>query len=749
MKTPKFLNSVILLVLAASIGLWSFAVYGPEKVEQVGDWTLSGDAVFEENVAVKKASVYQMNGRDAVVLFPGATATVTWDAALDELFVDLESGAAMFSTLAGDFDLTLRSQQLQLDSRNNQAYVNADEAQWQVYALEHPAELSFWMEDQYLNALSIPAEHRVLVPESKLTETVGRLRLTKLTKEFPAFPLGDDDISKDLQSHMDFLDDSYASASLNFLADLQEASDFGPSQEGLTTVVQNVETNLTLLPHAQARLQEELQADALTYSMTHFLYGEASEGQRWLQEWTRLSRDAELLDDLEADLFFVLPGHELYEVKDAIAKELYVGESTLSALQRQYQEIEQLLNAGDLVQAQQAYTAYASQFQAAIDAGLFNDVLMLPALSRETILLELLLRQNAIFYALEDVALLSQLEAKILSLAASAQDLDEERLAFIQSKLRFLDKLFDFVREDLVTPDAAEVLAGHLVDEAEAYLNNLTTQVAVRDYFESELELYALSVEFMNSPEFYSYDSFEEGLAAYSQKVEDLDELNAYLQEIRLRTEEDEVLGFTQEAMQDAIREVGQDFTLNQLQYAAIEPLGDADLRLFEVLGGRASGFAFDAKYDRDTELLYDIVVEDSVRFSTGIDLRVAHDVIVEAMAEPEAEEDATQGPAQEGLSLKDGVALELAEAEMIAAGFQDDDLSLILDDADFVFSGTLEESRIEVSGSYDSISGRVSAVTWMYKDTEQSLPSIDLKSLEAAISATRDALDAAQSAAE
>jgi hypothetical protein len=99
------------------------------------------------------------------------------------------------------------------------------------------------------------------------------------------------------------------------------------------------------------------------------------------------------------------------------------------------------------VEAGQAYFEYKTEFQTALDSGAFDSAEGLLDISREYVILEQMLRSNAVFYDTDSVTLLEALEEKILTLAGSDQDLDEERQAFVQSKLRFLSNLFSFVED--------------------------------------------------------------------------------------------------------------------------------------------------------------------------------------------------------------------------------------------------------------------------------------------------------------
>lgn len=755
MKNAKLIHVFLLLGIATVFTVWSFWRFMDAGNKVESEWDMTGQMTLDEVVTSKDTSVLRRNGRDAVVLFPGSEAQFSWDETESHLDVHLLHGALLFATLAGDMNVRVQTEFARIDSQNNMAYVRLDEsgANLDVYALQHPGNLSFLLNNDVLNSLSVPAGYRIKVPQSKISSTIGRLRLTKLTKEFPNFALKEEDLSEVLKKNIQDVESAYQESSLEFLNDLQAKSELGPSQSGfsaqLADGVQAFEEAVTVFPHAKLRLESTIEAEVLTYAMSHLLFGDPSAGEAWLLQWSQLSHDPAALQDLYASLFFVLPGDALYPLKSAVADVVYSNDHALDSLRRQYQEIENLLSRSSLIEAEAAYDVYKADFLNQLERGIFDQADFLDDLSREYILLEILLRNHSPFYTVSDTEILTALEKKILSFAGTDQDLDEERQAFIQSKLRFLSNLFAFVIDRAVSPEDAQDLANALLFQAQSYLGSVSSQVAVQDYFESQLEDYALSIQFMGSPEFYSYESFAIGLETYRQKVKDLEELNAYLQNLRTgRLEEADLGNFPSESQ--AIQSVEQALRQNGIQYAQVIPQGDAAHRLFEIAGARTEGHAFDANYDRETEILYDVVAE-GVRFSTGILLSSASEVIASALEKPETvpvEDTAPETvPLDSGTSLAESVALDFVETQFEEAGLSLDDFEIRVTDLSsnsFSFTGVITAERLPVSGVYMSDTGRVMGTVWEYKGELRAFPDVDLKQLAPAISATHQALEAA-----
>lgn len=742
MKAGALVNLVLIIALSAGLVFGSFAAFRP------------AESLAEESAdlmqALSNAGSATLHGRDTVNLLEGGSADWSWDADAETVSATFNGGEIFFATLADDFSVHVLTSFVRVESQNSSALVKLDEtgATLTVYALEHPTLVTFVLDGEDLNSLLVPTGTFMKIPSSKISATLGRLRLTKLTKEFPVFPFEDADLSEEELAAYNASQTAYDITSLGFVQESQTESHFGPSLTGFGSYLSRgyefFKDTLTILPSAEERLAESEKEKYLIYGMTNLLFGDAATGEKWVTDWKNAQPDSEQVEEIYSALFFALPGDDLYPVKEAAAEILYPNEEPLIALRRQLQEIEALLDRGSIVEAQTAYQIYQEKFESALQSGDLDEEEYLDDISREYYLLELLLRSNAVFYTGDSVKLLSELESKILSLAGSDQDLDEERQAFVQSKIRYLENLFDFVIERKVSIEDATDLANELVADAESYLASITSEVAVRSYFVAKLEEYDLSIQFMNSPEFYSYDSFEDGLEDYKAKEEDLDDLNEYIQSLRSGDETVATI-----SLEDAIAEVEADLKFNAIQYKEVESLGDAANRLFQVVGGHTGGYSFEANYDRETKILYDTVVEGELRFSTGLTLENANSVIEMAMAEAaatdEEEEEDTSTIEEDETSLTEEVAISRVED-----AFEEVDLKLgafsfevvDLEENTFTFEGVMTDANLVVSGTYDLDTGLVTEVVWEMEDgTVQSFPDISLGEFEEALYATYSAL--------
>lgn len=735
MKKAEILNLLAVAMLSLVFGAWSFFRFGSEASLSLENW--DGALQFGENTASENLSK-TVNGRDGVTLLSGAEANVTYDEDTQHLDVELKNGAMIFAASAGDITVSVKTDFVRIDSQENIAYVELEEGDLKVYSLVHPTLVNFTKDGKDLNALALASSYRMTVNSAKVSDKLSKLLLSKLSKEFPAYELSDEEIPENVKNELENIENRYAKTSADYLIELTSKNEFGPPTTGLGgklhALFYNTRELMTFLPFAEEKLTETKKGDALEYAMTNAYTGNAESADFWLKLWQSYGENPERIKEVRSTLFFVLPGDELYDIKFAAES---ASDDIFLSLRRRYNEIEELLAQASEVEAGEAYSEYKTLFEGALNRGEFNEKEMLDELSREYMLIELLLRKNSIFYNTDSIELLSKIEKSILALSSDEDDMNEERQAFVQSKIRFLENLFDYVVERKVSITVASNLADELLVEAEDYLSTISSQVAVRSFFESKLEEFDVSIQFMNSPEFRSYASFEEGLADFKEKLADLDKLNDYIQNIRSGT----VTTVSTLSLEDAIAEVSKDLGANGVQFFEVESLGDTSNRLFTIAGAKVAGNEFEGNYDRETHLLYDVTVGE-IRFSTGILLENFRDVVEEALKNQIIEEEAEESETvEEDSSLTESVALNYAEEKFEDEGLEE--FKILIDDLSentFTFEGYLE-SGLLVSGLYDTDTGKVSGVIWYYEEQPKTLPDMKLENMEASINATYDAL--------
>lgn len=732
MKKAELVNLMIVIAISVVTVGWSFLANTQAKTE-LTVWDQSENFVYDGEIKSGAKAYVSSNNRDRIIVLPGSELGVKFDKDKNHFDFDLKKGGIIGATLAGDFEATVSAGYAKVDLKNSITYVALSDSSLKVYSLDHPALLTLLTDGKDLNSFYVPTNYRTEIQKSKVGTSIAKLRLTKLLKEFQLFEFKNTEFSADIQSELVVIEKSYEQSGNNYMNALNANIDLGPGLDGISSIVNSYYVQgrkiLTFLPYAQERLAEKERESYLTYAISNNLSSKADVSQNWLQKWIDSGVSQEEKSKINSDMFFILPGASLYNLKVAVDDD---------SIYEKFNQIESLLRKSDNVDASQTFQDYKKAFEESLGNATFVGASGLSELSRRYVLTELLLRSNSIFYNSDSVKLLKAIETSILALASSYQDLDEEKQAFVQSKIRFLDNLFNFVQQKKVSVETGGIVAEQLLSDADDYLNAISAQVAVKSYFEGKLADYDTSLAFISSPEFSSYTDFAEGLAAFKQKSADLEQLNAYIQSLRTgKVEETEVISLAK-----AMAEVEADLDSSGIQYAELVSLGDAVNRLFEIAGGRVTGKEFLAKYDRETKILYEVSVGD-LKFSTGLAVEKFKDVVKNATATAVVVED--EAPvAQSSTNSVEEVALSYAESQFTAAGFDSSKFTFQLVDIKenlFTFEGEAGVENISISGTYDANSNEASEIVWYFNGAPQTLPNLDLNSLESALEATYAAL--------
>ena len=697
MNTALLFHRFFLLALAAVLSFFSFMFFGfPQRYEATLE--LDSGIVLNQSALAEEDLSLTYSGRDSLKILEGAQYFLTLG---EEPVFELYSGTALLSGLSGELNLDVKTPFAQTNLDRNQFAMRVQDEEMSFYVTSHALSVSLLSEGEIVGALDLLQNTKLDLLASKLTSNLSALDVLKLQKEFPLQPFELSDLGQDLNAALILQDELYEQASLRAFAAIQERRVTAFSQLG-----DALRSSLTFFNHAKLKQARGHSNSAMHRSMFHALLSNEAESERWLSEWNP-SLDLPLAERWGANLFAVLPGDDLYPHKEKALS----SESTQRKLRRHFYEIEALIDRFDPLSADLAYETYKTQLSSALESGLFED-----RLNQEYLLLESLLRSHFIFYSRSDLEVLSTMEFALLAASESQQERDEQRQAFVQSKLLFLGALFDAVLEKQVSKADAQDLASTLIEETDLHLREIQGSVAILPFFEEERARYALALDFLASPEFDLALDFESGLEAYLQKVEGLTELEDYLSQIRV----DEAQNNDALPLEEALSEAGSDLSFNQVQYAELLPLGDSYNRLFSLEGGRTGGQPFQAKYDRVTGLLYDIDVEGTF-LSSGLNLEQAREVIpgLFDLQEPTLAPLPNENNA-EVLTLKERVSLERAEQLFVQLGFENA-LLLILEDGTFEFSGRFQ-SRYELTGVYHENTGLLSQVTWIDEELEYAL---------------------------
>ncbi len=719
LDTLKFwerVNTLSLVVLAAIFSVASFVLVGARN-----DAHLSADFPVLDQVLVTPEAQIQRTDLDGLVQ------------------IELNSGGVFGATLAGDLEFEVRTPAFRVRSNENEVWVTWDAVRQSgtVHAIQHPAWVEFLSSSgETLATLPVPEGSFVNIPLSKIQDRLSRLRLAKLQKEFPTQDWKPADLDPFVQTSIASANAVYQEFQLEQESLIRRQAISAPTGG----FMHFLEAHLTWMPEAQQEHQMERAGASLQVAMSAFLSGDEQTGAESLKIWSESAESSPELLTLYSRLFYVLPGDPLYEVKQ-VAGTWVAQSDPESVLQRSYGEIQDLLRRGDTAAAQSAFDAYQTRFSDSMHGGFFDSTEGRLLLSQHhSLLFELLQNQPALF-SVSHFQFLLTVERQILSAyAEESDDLDEERQSFIQNKLALVHNLVDSGRARKIPISDAAEMADELLFSADEDLRQVTSQSAILSFYKDELARLSLSVDFMKTPEFFTYENFDEGLAAYEKKTQDLNELNQYLSDLKMGSTPEE----DAPSLADAVKEMGSILSQNAIAYESVESMEDAGLRLFELHGASLNGVPFEGRADRSSHILYDLKVNDH-EFQSGVLIEQLALVIQELQKTDGAlEPEVLPTPSvnlPQTTSLTDQVMREQAMLLFGRADLDSKTLVWTIEDRALKtvrFEGEISDISATVSGVLNLDTQRVSFIEAQLPDGQKiTLPSVPLSSFKSALDET------------
>ncbi len=719
LDTLKFwerVNTLSLVVLAAIFSVASFVFLGGQQ-----DAHLSAELPALDQI-----------------LFAPDTTMERVDSA-DLVQIELSSGGIFGATLAGDLEFEIQTPAFRVRSSENEVWVTWDATRQSgtVHALQHPAWVEFLSSSgETLATLPVPEGSFVNIPLSKIQERLSRLRLAKLQKEFPTQDWKPADLDPFVQTSIASANAVYQAFQLEQESAIRRQAVSAPNGGFLHFL----EAHLTWMPEAQQEHQVERADASLQLAMNAFLNGDDETGAEALKIWSESAELSSELLNLYSRLFYVLPGDSLYEVKQ-VAGTWVAQSDPESVLRHSYDEIQDLLRRGDTASAQSAFDAYQARFLDSMHSGFFDSTEGRLLLSQHhSLLFELLQNQPALF-SVSHFQFLLTVERQILSAySAESDDLDEERQSFIQNKLALVHNLVDYGRARKIPISDAAEMADELLFSADEDLREVTSQSAILSFYKDELSRLSLSVDFMKTPEFFTYENFDEGLAAYEKKTQDLNELNQYLSDLKKGSETEE----DAPSLEDAVKEMGSILSQNAIAYESVESMDDAGLRLFELQGASLNGVPFEGRADRISHILYDLKV-DGHEFQSGVLIEQLARVIqelqkIDGALESEILPISSVNPVQPS-SLTDQVMREQAILLFDEVDLDPKSLTWTVEDRALKtirFEGEILGVNATISGVLNLDTRRVQSIEAQLPDGQKmTLPSVPLSSLKLALDET------------
>ena len=730
-----------------------------------GEWgMLNADQVLDEGISLRTGASSTLgllfSDADLIRLNPGTEIVVgRFDPLVSPAMVSIElvSGSIWVSDLQGVADIQVDIPRAQVEPEMASVFVRLNDDSADVFAAHHPSRINFLNNSgELLNNYLLTESYKVALPQSKITETLSQLRYTKLTKEFPFIFVKEKEWeegwSSALSSDLNRLNDAY----IAFLSDLRRAGDGGAEVGSLRDRLNNAyrlfRSWLTLDRSYLESVESEDELSLLHQALYLILHGEDSAAQERLSRFVPAVSTFDSFERIAAlvQIFRAVEwGSDFYGVKELLRELEY--ESTalddrlafrLDVQRERLNEIYDLLDQGERGAAQEALLEYSDEWADVIDrAGLqLGD--QVQRITEERQMLQNLLYREDTFYSRPSYEVLTQLEDRILSLTAEEYDLNEERQQFIQDKIRMMTRLVYLVDIGLVGPEEGHLLGQRLVKESRELLDRVTSRAAITSYFVSRVDELEWKFAFVGSPEFLLGEgSFDDRLADYREKQQDLSDLSSYIAGLRDQPVVDSGI-----PLDEALAKAEQALQREGIQFSVLTPLGDVNHRLFRIEQGRSGLNDFTGNYDRETDLIYDLEVNGEV-FSAGvllgnlveaIEVAISTEAFVDEMIDVDL-------PGPERLSPVEELAIDLARTEfkeLSDVEVRFDDVSIV-DLESNIFSMHLEfeamEGMFAIDFNYDVDEGQMTDVVGQLEGELFVVDDVRLDSIEADVKAAWD----------
>ena len=432
----------------------------------------------------------------------------------------LVSGTVWMSNLQDTVDLEVRTDRVAISPHNASTFVHLEEGTVTVFSAHHPTRVSFLEANDssvVLNDYLLTESHRVTIPEASLNESLKELRYTKLTKEYPFVFVDLEDWEKEwvvnLKADLDRQDEAFRL----FLAELRRTGSEGVSKDsvfyGLEQGYKRLRGWLTFDKAYLAQVEMSDDLDVLYQALYLILDDRDAEALDRLNRFQALVSTFDSTDSIDrlVRVFRAVKwGNEFYPVKNLLrAIQLNVASSedrhwlSLQFLRDRLNEVYDVLDLGEHADSKAALSDYNQEWLAFMGSSSKASLegLVQRLTEERQILQNLLFREDA-FYSLDSYTVLSSLEQRILNLTAQDFDLNEERLAFVQDKIRVLTHLVNLIDTQVVNVKDGVMLADHLLRESDRLMDSVSQDVAVTSYFSERLEDLTRRFEFIRSPEF-------------------------------------------------------------------------------------------------------------------------------------------------------------------------------------------------------------------------------------------------------
>ena len=593
----------------------------------------------------------------------------------------------------------------------------------------------------FYNYFFLPEGNRIDIAESKVSEKLATLLLSKLVKEFPIQIVLTEDLLKDefYQQNLEYDNlyaDRYVRAYFESLNDTVVLRKFSNLQQLFLEHFERNKFPLIVSDRKAVLSKENFLSKVFEIAQVWSLDEEQRLAERnsgqfysfWHSSLSFLNFDSrKYLDSELYELQGVLHTSVLYAGKKHVWDAAYdtlrnqrdfAGLAKL--LLNNLEEVYDLIDRTEYGRALVSFNEWSARLNLFLSS--YNKDDLMPYYGDVQVL-----RQNVTnlfarysdFYDEDYFDTLTYTDQKLIELSPDKLEQEENRQTIVQDRIKILKRLSYLIQNNKIDRKDGISLGQSMLANLVTVRNQALYRVAIYDYFDSEIDGQTLLFEFYESPEYLLLKGgFDEAFAAFQASRADWDSLQEYLKKVQP--------GRTKVKRVDAdksIASVYEQFTERKIYPGKIGALLDDQNRLYEIEEGNVGQNTFSGMFDNETKLMYDLTVNGQ-RLSKGVHIDKLREV-VNSIAFVDGEitsarsdsEDVVSEEMAENVSYSsaESLALTLAVKELSEVGFfigrSDVEILDLLENRFYVRNVELDEFSHVLSFEFDNTHDRLSKV--------------------------------------
>jgi hypothetical protein len=693
-----------------------YIAMGPNSVLKFDNIKLNGEGQVE---TLKEAQLYLESGR---LWINNLFNTVTYNLYTDKVL--LVPGNAVFEIAYNGAKLNVYNHQHDLN----------------VGLLAKPySELSEAGKDGlFYNYFFLPEGNSIEIAESKISEKLATLLLSKLVKEFPIRLVLTEELEKDswyetnmkrdlevlnsqLMTYADSLGDTMLFRKFNNLQELYfshfERNKFPlvlsddksiASKEVFLMKIFSVGQKWSFLEDIKASSHNSKQFYSLWQSSLNYLNFDAR---------NYLAAELDALEGVLHTNTLYSGKRHLWDANFAELRDKKDHKALVDLLASNLEEIYDLIDQTDNARALESFTEWSARLNLLM--GSYNKDDLKPFYADiETLrhMVTNLFFRYSDFYVEEHFDVLTYVDQKLIELAPDRLEEEENRQTMIQDRIKILKKLSYLIQEDKIDKAVSLELGRSMLTSVKNLRNQALYRVAIYNYFDSEIAEQELLFEFYASPEYVLLKgSFEEAFAEFQGRRQDWQALQDYLKKVqpgkrKVKRVDTDLL----------IAEVYEQFVDRDIFPDSIGVLGDEQNRLFEIKDGKIGQHDFSGMFDNETKLIYDVKVGEKL-LGKGVHIDKLREVVNSIVLVEKGEGDEVEEVFGEEFSdnvkysSAEDLALTLTVNELNSSGFfvakADVEILDLLKNRFYVKNVSLDEFSYSLSFEFDNTSDTLSKV--------------------------------------